>query len=80
METRIGKWGNSLALRIPQSVAASMGITLHTAVELTPRGEQLVVSVLNHSPAKLDDLLARVTEDNIHREVETGPSVGSEAW
>ena len=80
METRIGKWGNSLALRIPQSVAASMGITLNATVELTPRGEQLVISVLNRSPAKLDDLLARVTEDNLHGEVETGPPVGGEAW
>ncbi len=80
METRIGKWGNSLALRIPKSVAASMGITLNAAVELTPRGEQLVISVLNRSPAKLDDLLARVTEDNLHGEVETGPPVGGEAW
>ena len=79
METRIGKWGNSLALRIPQSVAASMGITLNAAVELTLRGEQLVVSVLNRSPAELDDLLSRVTEDNLHGEVETGPSVGGEA-
>ena len=29
---------------------------------------------------ELDDLLDRVTEDNIHDEVETGPSVGGEAW
>ena len=57
-----------------------MGITLNAAVELTPRGEQLVVSVLNRSPAELDDLLSRVTEDNLHGEVETGPSLGGEAW
>ena len=76
METRIGKWGNSLALRIPQSVAASVGITRNAAVELTPRD----VSVLNRPGAELDDLLARVTEDNLHREVETGPAVGGEAW
>ena len=80
METRIGKWGNSLALRIPQSVAASMGITLNATVELTPRGEQLVISVLDPSPAKLDDLLVRVTEDNLHGEVKTGSPVGGEAW
>ena len=46
METRIGKWGNSLALRIPRSVAAQAGITLNAPVELTPRDEQLVVSVV----------------------------------
>ena len=80
METRIGKWGNSLALRIPQSVAASMGITANAAVELTARGDRLVVSVLNRPAAELDDLLARVTEDNLHGEIDTGPAVGGEAW
>ena len=41
---------------------------------------QLVVSVLNRPGAELDDLLARVTEENLHREVETDPAVGAEAW
>ena len=80
METRIGKWGNSLALRIPQSVAARVGMTLNAAVKLTPRGEQLVISVLERPGTELDDLLAGVTEDNLHGEVKTGPSVGGEAW
>ncbi len=80
METPIGKWGNSLALRIPRSVAAKVGITLNAAVELTPQGEQLVVSLLTRRVAELDSLLAAVTEENLHGEVETGSSVGSEAW
>ena len=80
METRIGKWSNSLALRIPRSIAARVGITLNAAVELTPQGEQLVVSVLERPATELDDLLALVTEANVHGEVETGPSVGGEAW
>ena len=28
----------------------------------------------------LDALLARVTAENLHGEIETGPSVGAEAW
>ena len=80
METRIGKWGNSLALRIPQSVAVQTGITLNAAVELTPRGEQLVVSVLKRPGQELDDLLSGVSEDNLHGEIETDPSVGGEVW
>lgn len=80
METRIGKWGNSLAVRIPQSVASQVGLSLNAAVELTPRGEKLVISVLERPVAELDALLARVTDDNLHGEVETGPSVGGEAW
>jgi len=80
METRIGKWGNSLALRIPRSVAAQAGIMLNAVVELTPRDEQLVVSVVKRSGEELDALLAGVTEDNLHGEVETDPPVGDEAW
>jgi len=28
----------------------------------------------------LEDLLAQVTEDNLHGEIETGPAVGREVW
>jgi hypothetical protein len=28
----------------------------------------------------LDDLLARITPENVHDEIDTGPSVGGEAW
>lgn len=80
METRIGKWGNSLALRIPQSVAAQTGITLNAAVELTPQGEQLVVSVLKRPGEELDYLLSGVSEDNLHGEIETDSPVGGEVW
>jgi antitoxin component of MazEF toxin-antitoxin module len=29
---------------------------------------------------RLEDLLARVTAENRHAEIDTGPSVGKEAW
>ena len=80
METRIGKWGNSLALRIPQPVAAQMGLSIGAAVELIPRGEELIVSVIKQPRTQLDDLLAGVAESNLHGEVDSGPSVGGEAW
>lgn len=28
----------------------------------------------------LDQLLLRITEENLHEEVDTGPSVGNEIW
>lgn len=28
----------------------------------------------------LDDLLAQITEENIHAEVETGEGIGNEVW
>ena len=29
---------------------------------------------------KLEDLVAQVTEENVHGEVSTGPAVGNEVW
>lgn len=80
MKTRIGKWGNSLALRIPQPVAAQVGLSFDAAVELTPRGEELIISVIKQPRTQLDDLLTGITENNLHGEVDSGPSVGGEAW
>ena len=36
MKTRVKKWGNSLALRIPKSFAAEAGLRAHGAVENNP--------------------------------------------
>ena len=80
MEARIGKWGNSLALRIPQALAARVGLTFNSTVELIPRGGELVISAVKPPGSELDVLLAGVTESNLHGEVDTGPPVGGEAW
>jgi hypothetical protein len=35
---------------------------------------------LTVSAEPLDALLAQVTSENVHGEIDTGPSVGAEAW
>ena len=79
METRIQKWGNSLALRIPQPFANQIGLEPNSPVELSLRGAELVIVPVKSPVLKLDDLLAQVTEHNLHGEVDTGPAVGGEA-
>ena len=69
-----------MALRIPQPVAAQVGLSFDAAVELTPRGEELIISVIKQPRTQLDDLLTGITENNLHGEVDSGPSVGGEAW
>ena len=80
MRTRIRKWGNSLALRIPKPLAAEAGLEQDAAVELSLVDGKLVISPALGSPYTLDDLLAGVTEDNLHGEVDTGPATGAEVW
>ena len=80
METRIQKWGNSLALRIPQAFAAEVGLSQDSPVELTLEAGRLVVKPIPASRIKLEDLLAGITADNLHSEVETGDPLGNETW
>ena len=78
METRVQKWGNSLVLRIPKPFASQIGLEPNSPVELSLRGTELVIALVKSSGLKLDDLLAQVTEHNLHHEVDTGPAVGGE--
>jgi antitoxin MazE len=78
METRIKKWGNSLALRIPKPLAAEVGLEDGSAVEFSLLDGKLIIAPLAKPELSLEHLLAQVTEDNLHGEVDTGPAVGRE--
>ena len=80
MKTRIQKWGNSLAVRIPKSFASEVGITEEDAVELALAKGQLMIRPIIEDQATLAQLLRRVTDENLHGEWDTGPGVGREIW
>jgi len=78
MRTRVQKWGNSLALRIPKSFAAEVGLKRESSVELSLADGRLVITPVAGPELTLEQLLAGVTEENIHHEVQTGPATGNE--
>jgi antitoxin MazE len=80
MRTRIQKWGNSLAIRIPKPFADDVGIAEGSEVDLTVDAEEIVVSPVRARTFALEELLAVVTEENLHAEVETRGPVGKEIW
>ena len=80
MEARIRKWGNSLAIRIPRSVASQMDLRADLPVNLIISGSDLTISPIRQTPPTLEELLERVTDDNRHDEVDFGPPMGKEVW
>ncbi|HMS09306.1 MAG TPA: AbrB/MazE/SpoVT family DNA-binding domain-containing protein [Pyrinomonadaceae bacterium] len=80
MKVQIQKWGNSLALRIPRSFALETKVAQGTTVELTVKGESLVVKPLAEPAFELDELLSKITKQNRHGEINTGKPVGREVW
>ncbi len=77
MTGTIQKWGNSLALRIPIAVAKQIQVREGDSVTLRVSPTGLTVK-----PAakrlRLDDLLAKVTPENLHPATNWGADVGRE--
>jgi len=80
MRTYLKKWGNSLALRIPKAFAIEIGLEQDSPIELSLENDLLVIKPVAETQLTLEQLLAQVTEDNLHEEIKTGESVGKEVW
>ena len=80
MQTKIQKWGNSLGLRIPKSLATEAEVEAGSTVHLSIVDGKLVVRPLRRRKYALRDLLKAINTKNVHGEVETGDRVGREVW
>ena len=80
MQTRIQRWGNSLGLRIPKAFAEQAGVEAGSEVDLSLEDGDLIVRPTRGPKYDLTALLRRVTDENVHSEVETGPPAGREVW
>ena len=80
MVTRILKWGNSLGLRIPKSFAKELDIEPNSEVDLTVEDGQLILHPVPRPAYRLEQLLAEVTKDNLHDEIDFGEPAGRESF
>jgi antitoxin MazE len=72
MQVRVQKWGNDLAIRIPQSFASEIGIDQDSLVEITFVDEMLLIKPVPEQADTLEALLMQITDENIHREQDMG--------
>jgi antitoxin MazE len=80
MLTKVQKWGNSLAFRIPKAFAVDARLENNSVVEMSLVEGRIVVKPMTAPAWTLEKLLAGVKESNLHHEVDTGAAVGKEAW
>lgn len=80
MVVKIQKWGNSLALRIPKVLANETSINSGSSVDLTLVKGNLIIKPVHTDDYTLDELLSRITKENIHEEISTGDPAGKELW
>ena len=80
MLTKVQKWGNSLALRIPKTYVLEARLENDSEVEISLVEGKLVITPVVTIKQDLAHLLSGVTEDNLHNECDTGDAAGKENW
>ncbi len=75
--THVSRWGASLAIRIPKPVAEQWGVREGSVIELVTRRDEVILRKRRYS---LEELVAGITADNRHGEVDWGAAEGREEW
>jgi antitoxin MazE len=79
-ETRVSRWGNSLAVRIPQGVATEARIAEGDRLTLDLATDGSIVLRSTRRKYDLRQLVSRITTKNRHSETDWGPPAGQESW
>lgn len=80
MSTKVQKWGNSLAVRIPDDVVEDAGLVPGTEVTVRKVRDTVVIAPLRKKRPTLAELVAKITPENRHEAVDWGEPMGKEIW
>ena len=79
MLTKVQKWGNSLAVRLPKALTDEIDVHSDSPVEVVVRDNAIILRPAKRTH-RLDDLLDGITPQNMHAEQDFGSIVGKEEW
>jgi antitoxin MazE len=79
MRITVKKWGNSASVRIPAAIMEAANLRLDDAVDVREEAGRIVIDPVRPSAYDVDELVARITPENVHSGVEFGPPVGKES-
>jgi len=79
-ETTVSKWGNSLAVRIPQAIAKEARLSEGDCLAMDLDRDGAIVLRSARRRYELSDLVSRITPRNRHRETDWGQPQGEESW
>jgi len=79
MRVTVKKWGNSASVRIPAAIMAAAHLSLDETVDMREEGGCIVIEPIRPKGYDLARLLADITAENLHAEVDFGSPLGKEA-
>lgn len=77
----ISKWGNSLAVRIPKSIAEQLQLSEGSSISIDIEEKKIIIKPTSSKKKyTLEELLEGMKPDHFHPEINTGLVVGNEQW
>jgi len=82
VSTKVQKWGNSQGVRVPLQILQEANLAIGDEVEVTVQEGRIVVTPSDRIRGKyrLEDLVARIPEEQEPVEEEWSAPVGREVW
>ncbi|OGQ98115.1 MAG: PbsX family transcriptional regulator [Deltaproteobacteria bacterium RIFOXYD12_FULL_57_12] len=78
MRVIVKKWGNSASVRIPAVIMAAAHLSLEDPIDIREEGGRIVIEPIRTNECDLDQLLAGITPENLHSEINFGTPTGKE--
>jgi antitoxin MazE len=78
MRVTIKRWGNSAAVRIPSPIMDAAQVRLDQQVDVREEQGRIIIEPVRAPPFDLASLIAGITDENRHAEIESGGPVGNE--
>lgn len=78
MITKLQKWGNSYAVRIPKSLIQDIKLKQGSEIEIKYHNQSLVMKPKKQKEYTLKELLKGITPKNRHKLIFNGPDIGKE--
>lgn len=76
---KISLWGNSLGVRLPQSIVKQIGLEAGNTISISIEGNKIVLSPVRPTYS-LQELLQDVSPDLQHQEVDWCEPEGDKVW
>ena len=80
MNMYVRRWGNSAAVRIPAATLDAAGLKPDDPIDVREENGRIVIEPVRAKHFSLDELLAGITPENRHEEIDFGPPQGNEVW
>ena len=80
MNSSIGQWGNSLAVRLPKHIVQALNLKANDRLQIKEEAGKIILEPIPELPElSLDELLSQVTEEP-EPEIDWGKPEGEEVW